>query len=162
VVASDGYARLSVHSENGVLSITGVHEVAGPLALPGTVADGLVYEAMVGDQQVGLGPVTDAGLSRSFANANVPGPERYHRLTQRTSFDFFVRVPKAQLTAAAMPKLNIALHRVGNAPDRLTPGVSLLKQTGGLQVTEVSRLPGIALEKLAPEIRPQFEKMLLK
>jgi hypothetical protein len=60
-----------------------------------------------------------------------------------------------------MPKLNIALHRVGNAPDRLTPGVSLLKQPG-LQVTEVSRLPGIALEKLAPEIRPQFEKMLLK
>jgi hypothetical protein len=150
-----------VHSENGVLSVTGAHEVAGPLALPSTVPNGLVYEALLGDQQVGLGAATDAGMSRSFANANVPGPERYHRLTQRTSFDFFVRVPKAQLTTAAMPNLNIVLHRVTNAPDRLTPGVALLKQPN-IGVAEVSRLPGIAMEKLTPELRPQFEKLMLK
>jgi hypothetical protein len=159
--ASEGYVRLSVHSENGVLSVTGVHEVAGPLALPSTVPNGLVYEALLGGQQVGLGAATDAGLSRSFANANVTGPERYHRLTQRTSFDFFVRVPRAQLTTAAMPNLNIVLHRVSNAPDRLAPGVALQKQAN-IQVAEVSRLPGIALEKLAPGVRPQFDKLLIK
>ncbi len=159
IVPGDGYARIEMHSENGVLSVVGVHEVAGPLAIPGTVANGLAYEATVGDQQIGLGSVLDAGVSRSFANADVPGPEGKHHFTQRTSFNFFVRVPKAQISVAAMPNLHIALHRVANAPDRLAPGVSLLKQPG-LEVAEVSRLPGIALEQLAPNVRPQLERML--
>ena len=161
VASGEGYARIEMHSENGVLSVVGVHEVPGPLAIPSTVANGLAYEAMLGDQQIGLGSVLDAGLSRSFANADVPGPEGKHRFTQRTSFNFFVRVPKAQMTIAAMPNLHITLHRVANAPDRLVPGVSLASQPG-LDVTEVSRMPGIALERLAPTVRPQLEKMLIR
>jgi hypothetical protein len=161
VSATDGYARVEMHSENGVLSVVGVHEVPGALVLPTTVAHGLVYEATVDDQQVALGSLPDAGLSRSFANADVPGPEGKHRVFTRPSFNFFVRIPKAQLTTAALPKLNIVLHRVTDAPERLTALTPLARQPG-IQAVEVSRLPGLALEKLTPEVRPQLERLVLK
>lgn len=159
VVAPDGYARVEMHSENGQLSVVGVHDVPGPLILPDALARGYVYEALVGDQQVALGSLTDVGLSRSFANIDVPGPEGKHRIFLKPSFNFFVRIPKAQFTVNNLPQLNILLHELTDAPDKLLPLVPLSKQPG-VQAAQVASLTGIRLEKLPPIIRPQFENLL--
>jgi hypothetical protein len=155
----ESYVRLTVHSENGVLSVVDAHEVAGPVAIPGAVAHGLVYEAQINDQQVALGSIPDAGVQRSFANRDVPGKEGKHGIATRTSFDFHVRVPKAHLTATALPQLHIVLHEVKEAPDRLLTGDLLAKQPG-VVTTEVGRLAGIRLQEVAAEARPRLQKIL--
>jgi hypothetical protein len=99
-------------------------------------------------------------MRRAFANRDVPGPEGKHRFIQVPTFDFFVRIPKAHVSEANLPKLTIVLHNVRQAPDRLVPGTALQRQSG-VETTEVARLSGgLSLEKLPPPVRPLFEKIL--
>src|SRR5262245_56394861 len=71
--ASDGYLRVDVHFENGLLSIIGMKEVLGPLAVPSAVTRGYAYEVLLDDQQIALGSLPDVGLRRAFANRDVQG-----------------------------------------------------------------------------------------
>jgi hypothetical protein len=148
-----------MHSENGRLTIVGVHEVAGPLALPATVARGYVYEALIGDQQIALGSLTDVAVKRSFANIDVPGPEGKHRVFPQSSFNFFVRIARAHLTESILPHLHVLLHNVTEAPDKLQPLVPLLQQPG-VRAVQIARLSGIRLETLPSEDRPQWDNLI--
>jgi hypothetical protein len=159
VQPSDGYMRMEIHSENGQLSIVGAQSVDGPLAQPEKITTGLVYEATVDNQQVALGSLPDANISRAFANSDVPDYHGKHRVTLRTSYNFFVRIPKSQLTAVTMPKLNIVLHNVTSAPDLVKPGILLSQQTGILH-QEVGRISGINLASLPVEIKPLLQNLL--
>jgi hypothetical protein len=156
---SDGYLRVEVHHENGKLSVIGMKEVPGPLALPSAVTRGYAYEVLIDDQQVALGSVPDVGLRRAFANRDVTGPQGKHYFVDVPSFDFFVRIPKGYVLSANLPKLNIVLHNVQDAPDRFTTLAPLAKQPGVVTV-EAGRLAGIKLEQLPQVVRPQFEQIL--
>lgn len=156
---SDGYVRLEFHVENGQLSVIGVKEVPGPLVIPSAVIHGLVYEVLIGDQQIALGSLPDVGLRRAFANRDVPGPEGKHHFVQVPDFDFFARIPKAQVSNETLARLTIVVHNVQQAPDRLVPAIALQRQPG-IETTEVARLSGLSLERLPAVVRPQFDKIL--
>jgi hypothetical protein len=157
--STGGYVRLTVRSENGKLSIVGAKQVEGALALPSAVIHGYVYEVLVDDQQISLGSIPDAGVMRAFANRDVPGPQGKHHFATVPSFDFAVRVPGGQLVTANLPKLNIVLHRVDEAPDRLTSLAPLSKQPG-VKLQEVGRLAGIKLEQVEPATRPELQRIV--
>ena len=155
----EGYVRLEVHVENGKLSVTGAKHVAGPLAMPSAVIHGYAYEVLLNDQQVALGSLPDVGLRRAFANRDVPDPQGKHFLVEVPTFDFTVRVPNGHFVTANLPKLNIVLHNVTEAPDRFTSLAPLAKQAG-VKTTEVGRLTGINVEQLSPNVRPALQQIL--
>jgi hypothetical protein len=159
VAPSDGYLRLEVHFENGRLSVTGAKDVAGPLATPTAVIQGHVYEVLLGEQQIAIGSIPDVGVRRAFANRDVPGPEGKHRFVQIPAFDFFVRVPKAHVTADNLQKMAIILHNVREAPDRLAPTLAMHQQPG-VEAVEVARLSGMKLESVPAVVRSQLERII--
>jgi hypothetical protein len=114
---------------------------------------------LLDEQQVALGSVPDVGVRRSFANRDVEGPEGKHHFAALPTFEFFARIPKGHVSSANLPKLNIVLHNVQEAPDRLTTLTPLQKQPG-VNTVEVGRLSGIKLEQLPPAIRPHLEQIL--
>jgi hypothetical protein len=150
---------LEVHVENGKLSVTGIRQVPGPLVMPSAVIHGYVYEVLLNDQQVGLGSLPDVGVRRAFANRDVPEPQGKHFFIDVPTFDFAVRIPKGQLVTANLPNLNIILHKVEEAPDRLTTLAPLQKQPG-VKAAEVGRLAGIKVQELSPAVRPNLEQIL--
>ena len=152
----ESYLRLEIHVENGQLSVAGIKEVAGPLAVPTSVIHGYVYEALVGGQQVAIGSVPDVGVRRAFANRDVPGKEGKHNFVPVPEFDFYVRVPKAQLSIASLPAMVVILHNVRSVPDRIESATPLALQPG-VQSDEVGRLGGVQLQRLEPAVRAQFE-----
>ena len=154
-----GYVRLTVRLENGQLSVTDAKQVPGPLAMPSSVVHGYAYEVLLDDQQVALGSIPDVGVRRSFANRDVPGPEGKHHFAKVPTIEFSVRIPKSYVSTRNLPKLNIVLHDVREAPDRFTSLAPLQKQTG-VNTVEVSRLAGIRLEQVSPTVRPALEQIL--
>ena len=156
---ADGYIRVEVHVENGRLSVTGVKQVPGPLAMPSAVIRGYAYEVTLDDQQIALGSIPDVGVRRAFANSNVEGPQGKHYFINVPSFDFFVRIPKGHFQTANLPKLNIVLHQVQDAPDRLT-SLAPLQAQPGVKTVEAGRLTGIQLDQIPATVRPQFQQIL--
>ena len=155
----EGYVRMEVHFENGQLSLVGVKQVPGPLAMPSAVIRGYAYEVLLNDQQIALGSLPDVGVRRAFANRDVPDPQGKHYIVSVPAFDFFVRVPQGHISAATLPKLTIVLHKVEDAPDRFT-SLSPLARQHGVKTVEATRLAGIKLEQLSPAVRSHLEQIL--
>lgn len=80
------------------------------------------------DQQIALGSLPDVGVRRAFANRDVPGPEGKRYFIKVPAFDFFVRVPQGHISASTLSRLNVILHNVDDAPDRLTTLTPFAKQ----------------------------------
>ena len=111
---TDGYMRLQVHLQNGVLSVPEAHEVEGPLVQPDTVTNGLVSEVLVDNQRVAVGNHPEAGLSRSFEEPG-SGPGGHHILSRQVT-DLTVRVPTAALRGVDPSKVVISVHNVLEHP----------------------------------------------
>jgi hypothetical protein len=156
---SDSYLRLEIHFENGQLSVIDAKEVPGPLTNPTAVIQGYVYEVLIGDQQIAVGSLPDVGIRRAFANRDVAGPEGKHRFVEVPAFDFYVRVPRVHVTTANLPQMNIILHDVRQAPDRLAPEVAMQKQPD-VEAEEVARLSGVKLEAVPTAVRSQLERII--
>lgn len=157
-VATDGYVRLELHVEDGKLSVVGAHEVEGPLTIPTAVIQGHAYEVLAGDRRISLGSIPDTVGRHAFANANVAGPQSKHYFIPETTFNFFARIPKAEMRPEVLPEMSVVLHRVGTAPDKLS-AVRLAKHPG-VETVELARLPGLTLDQLPQQVRPQFERIL--
>jgi hypothetical protein len=156
---SEGYVRMTIRLENSQLSVIDIKQVPGPLAIPSAVIRGYSYEVLLNEQQIALGSVPDVGVRRSFANRDVSGPEGKHHFAPVSTIDFPVRIPKSYISTANLPKLNIVLHNVREAPDRLTT-LAPLQQQPGVNTVEVGRLSGIKVEHLPSAVRHQFEQIL--
>lgn len=154
-----GYVRVEVHVENGKLSITGIRSVPGPLTMPSAVIHGYAYEVTLGDQQIALGSLPDVGVRRAFANRDVPDPQGKHFFINVPTFDFTARIQQGYFSTANLPKLNIVLHNVEEAPDRFTTLAPLQKQPG-VKATEVGRLSGIKPEELPPTVRTVLQQIV--
>jgi hypothetical protein len=150
---------MEIHFDKGQLSVVGVKLVPGPLALPSGLIRGYAYEVILDDQQVGLGSLPDVGVQRAFANRDVEGPQGKHHFAKLPTFDFFVRVPAGYFVTANLPKLQVVLHIVEDAPDRLMSLTPLGKQPS-VKASEVGRLAGFQLEQLPPTVRPELERIL--
>ena len=124
---TDGYMRLQVHLQNGVLSVPEAHEVEGPLVQPETVTSGLVSEVLVDNQRVAVGTHPEAGLSRSFEEPG-SGPGGHHILSRQIA-DLTVRVPTAALRGVDPSKVVISVHNVLEHPAvSLSPLLRLSEQ----------------------------------
>jgi len=156
---SDGYLRLEVRFENGKLSVIGAKTVPGALINPTALIQGKAYEVLIADQPISVGSLPDVGVRRAFSNRDVPDPEGKHRFVQVPTFEFFVRVPIAHVTAENLPKMNIILHEVRETPDRLVPTLAVQKQPG-IEAMEVVRLSGIQLESISQDVRLQLEAII--
>lgn len=157
--SSEGYIRLELHYDDGKLSVVGAKSVDGPLLNPAAVIEGYAYDVLIGERQVSLGSIPDVGGRRAFANRDVPGREGKHRFFPVAEFDFFVRIPYANFTAEDLPRLNIVLQKVRNAPGRLTPGVAIARHAE-VEAEEVARLSGVRLEATPEPVRAQLRDIL--
>jgi hypothetical protein len=155
----EGYVRVKVRLEKGQLSVIDLKRVPGPLAMPSAIIRGYGYEVLLDEQQIALGSVPDVGVRRSFANRDLPGLEGKHHFVPVPTIDFFVRIPKDYISTANLPKLNIVLHNVQEAPERLTTLAPLQKQSG-VNTIEVARLSGIKLQRLPSALRAHLEQIL--
>jgi hypothetical protein len=147
--------------EEGKLSVTDVKEVPGLFIDTKTVSPGVNYEVLTDGQPIALGFLPDVGVSRSFANIDVPGREGKHNITILPSFDFFVRVPKNQISEKTLPKMTISVQEVKLTPDILLKEIPLTKQTG-LVSTEIGSLVGIKLDEVPKEVSSQLERIIKK
>ena len=157
--APDGYVRLKIHMEEGKLSVTDVKEVPGPFITQTDVNLGYNYEVLTDEKSISLGFLPDVGIRRSFANIGIPGLERREYITVLPSFDFFVRVPKNQISEKTLPRMTITVLEVKQTPDVFLKGVPLTKQTGIIS-TEIGRMDGIKIDKVPKEVSSKFERIL--
>jgi hypothetical protein len=159
-VQRESYLRLTIHAENGTLTVVGAREVEGPLDVPDTLVAGMVYEVAAADQRISMGSLPDVGILRSFANRDVPGPEGKHGFQEVATFDFNVRIPRHSLTPTALPHLRISLYRLHQAPKRALGREVLRQQLTGEELSEVARLDGLPADKVTGAARAELERVL--
>jgi hypothetical protein len=149
---TDGsYVRLTVHVEDGTLTVTDAREIEGPLVQPSVVPPGLVHEVRLGGRRVALGADPDAGVNRSFSNIGSPGP-REHHLYQLPSYDFFVRVPRDQLAGVDLSQLTIDAVQLESTIDEPLDDQPLTDQAA-LRVTPVASLRGLRVAELPEPVQ---------
>ncbi len=156
----ESYLRLTIHAENGTLTVVGAREVEGPLDVPGTLITGMVYEVAAADQRISMGSLPDVGILRSFANRDVPDPEGKHGFQQVTAFDFNVRIPRRNLTPTVLPHLRISLYRLRQAPKHPIGRETLRQQLSEEELSDVARLDGLPADKVAGPARAELERVL--
>lgn len=160
---ADGYVRMRVRVVDGKMTVLDAKAVEGPLVeskLQGAVA----YEVLLGDRRVAAGAVPDVGERRSFPDPKARTPEmRGHHVTLLRSYEVNVRVPKAEVSVADLPKLEVALYRIKEeipveraAPSALAPGA--VGAQFQRELREIGRLKGIDPAKLEKPVAAQLRK----
>jgi hypothetical protein len=156
----ESYVRLTVHHDNGRLTVVGAREVEGPLAVADALPAGFSWEVATGDRRISLGSIPDAGVIRSFANRDLPEPQRHHGFQEVTAFDFNVRIPRRELTPDLLPRLRISLHRLSRVPERTLSTAPLRQQLSDEELTEVGHLDGLRADGVAETARAELERVL--
>jgi len=143
----EGYLRLRLLVQNGVMSVVEAHKVDGPLIMEDRIDSTLVYEAVVSSKRIATEAITDVGYNRSYPNPEgVPGQEG-HLFVETPSYELYARLPVRDLSSSLLPKLEIALYRV-KSPIENTMGEKSLAAKFGNELREVARLKGISIKEL--------------
>jgi hypothetical protein len=158
----DGYVHLRVRvSESGRLAVVGAQAVEGPL-VSSKLQGALAYEVALGGTPIASGSIPDAGEKRSFPAPDAEIPElRGHHVTRVPTYDVSVRVPKAEVPVAELPKLEIALYRIKEELPEEAPAMAAAAPIGEQferELRPVARLKGIRPEKLAKPVADQVKK----
>jgi hypothetical protein len=161
----DGYVRLRMRvTEGGRLTVVGAKAVEGPLVEP-KLQGALVYEATIGGRRVAAGGIADAGEQRSFPDPKAKLPEmKGHHVVELSSYEVNVRVPRAAVRTAELPKLDVGLFRVKeDLPDEATALAASAPEAPltahfGRELREVARLKGIKPDRLAKPVADQLRK----
>src|SRR5262245_25474092 len=156
--APEGYVRIRVRVDDGVLSIVASHPVEGPLAQTTTFEGGYAYEVTDGDRLLHAGSIPDLGVVRSFAHPSGTLEQQRHHTYPLSRYEFNARVPTGALRRAALSKIAIVLYRVKERPPtRAVFGQPLAAEPLGLQrareMREVGRGVGLPAAVLSPATR---------
>jgi len=151
--SGQSYLPMRMRVAGDRLSIVDVQEVQGPLVQTGSVAGEYAYEVQLDAKPVAAEGILDVGVSRSYPR---PGTNE-HYITPRSTFEFNVRLPRAQVPDASVPRLSIAVYRFADASPKMIQG--RISAQPGLQAQPVAQLQGIRLESLEPELREKFQKV---
>lgn len=155
------YVRLLMNvDEKGVVSVLHVSEVPGPLGDPEPLHGGLAYDVTIGSQHVAVGAIPDPGVRRSFPPPKETPEMSGHFIVPVSSYEFTARIPRAALTTAALPNLNVAIYRLDSSqPIQPVIGKPLKAQFPQL-VQEVARLSGLALPQLDKQVQDNLHRIL--
>lgn len=160
----EGYVRLRLRVHNGEMSVVGAKAVEGPL-VESKLQGAMAYEVTLGPRRVAAGGVPDAGERRSFPDPKATTAEQQgHYVTELPSYEVNVRVPKEQVSLAALPRLEIALYRIKEELPEEAPALAAETRLGVAferELREVGRLKGIKPDTLdepvADEVKKAFE-----
>ncbi len=141
------YVRLTVHVEDGRMTIVDSHLVAGPLAETTAFQAGFAYEVLAGDRRLHAGSIPDLGTFRSFAVPKGKGVQSGHHTYRLSTYEFDARVSLANLRDVDLSKVSVALYRV-KQPDQVgaagaAPSVRSLAAQRDDQFREMGRVEGI-------------------
>jgi hypothetical protein len=155
-----GYVRLRLRVRDGEMDVVGAKAVEGPL-VESKLQGALAYEATLGKKRVAAGAVPDIGERRSFPDPKGKGELRGHHVEQLRSYEVAVRVPKDQVSAAALPRLEIALYRMKEElpetrTDMLPAGP--IGEQFDRELREVGRMKGIRPELLSDSVADEVRK----
>jgi hypothetical protein len=156
-----GYVRLRLRvDESGAISVVGAKAVEGPL-VESKLQGALAYEITLGQKRIAAGAIPDAGERRSFPDPKGRGVMAGHHVTPLPTYDVNVRVSKAQVTAASLPRLQIRLYRLKAELPLERPDAGAIGPQFERELREVGTVKGIRPEKLpdrvADEVRAAFE-----
>lgn len=152
-ISGQGYLRLRMRVAGDRLSVVDVQQVQGPLVQTGSVAGEYAYEVQLDAKPVATEGILDVGVSRSYPR---PGSNEHH-ITQHSTFEFNVRLPRAEVPDAAVPRLSVTVYRFADASPKMIQG--RISAQPGLQARPIAQLQGIRLESLEPELREKFQKV---
>jgi hypothetical protein len=152
---SRGYVRFRVRvDEGGQASIVDSHFVDDDLTMAPTIHGEHAYEVSLGDRLLHADTIPDLGVVRSFSDPHGTPEQRRHHTYREGRYDFDVRVPAAELTRRALPKIEIALYRAKDrAPTRRLTEAAPLGSQFERELREVTRLAGIPRESLPRALR---------
>ena len=156
----ESYLRLTVHNEDGALTVVAAREVDGPLAVPEVLPSGVAWDVSVGNRRISMGHVPDAGIVRAFANRDVPEPEGRHGFREVSSFDFNVRISRQEVTPDFLPNLRLSLYRLHKAPEHALGTQPLYQQLSEEELTEIGHIEGLSGARLAESARSELERIL--
>jgi hypothetical protein len=151
--SGQSYLRLRMRVAGDRLSVIDVQEVEGPLVQSGSVAGEYAYEAQLDAKPLAAEGILDVGVSRSYPR---PGTNE-HFITQRSTFDFNVRLPRAEVPDTSVPRLSIMVYRFADTSPKMIQG--RISAQPGLQALPVAQLQGIKVESLEPGLREKFQKV---
>jgi hypothetical protein len=117
---------------------------------PESLHAGYAYEVSVGANRLHSGSIPDIGVTRSFPNPEGPSEQRGHHITELSTYEFDVRVPRNKLSPSVLPETEIALYRVKEPAQKKPLGVGLLSATFERELREVARLKGIPAAMFPP------------
>jgi hypothetical protein len=156
----EGYVRLRLRVTDGEMSVVGAKAVEGPLVEP-KLQGALAYEVTVGERRIAAGGIPDVGERRSFPDPEGRGEMSGHHVEELRTYEVSVRVPKEQVSAAALPRLEIALYKMKEElpearGDRLPPGP--IGAQFERELREVGRMKGIRPDRLARPVAQEVRK----
>jgi hypothetical protein len=156
----EGYVRLRLRITDGEMSVVGAKAVEGPLVEP-KLQGALAYEVTVGQKRVAAGGIPDVGERRSFPDPEGKGEMSGHHVEELKTYEVNVRVPKEQVSAAELPRLEIALYKMKEElpeprVDRLPAGP--IGAQFARELREVGRMKGIRPDQLARPVAEQVRK----
>ena len=144
----EAYLRLTLHVEDGKMSLIQAHKVDGPLIIEDRIDGNLAYEVILSSKRIALGSIMDVGVLRSFPNPyGVPGQEG-HFFVELPSYEFDVRIPAKDLSISLLPNEEIRLYEVKTPISKIIDEKSLGDQFRN-ELNEVSRLKGINIQTLS-------------
>jgi hypothetical protein len=154
----DGYLRLLLRVEDGVVSVVDASRVPGPLIQSGPVQGGFAYAVSLGSEQLAAGDVPDPGVRRGVVAPD--RPERGHAIFGAPTSEFTARVPIGKVSLDTIRDLDISLYQLDSTqPTPLRSDEPLRARVGRL-AEEVTVLRGIRLEQLPQEVRVRLERAL--
>lgn len=156
----EGYVRLRMRVENGVMTVVGVRRVDGPLVQPERLHSGLAFEIMRDQKRLAMGTIADHGVRRSFPPPeDTPGMEGHH-IAELPGYEFNVRIPQKEFTEKALPRLRVSVYRIkGETPDKPIAAESFAKQYSR-EMRPVAELKGINVRDLPNHVQDEIQQVL--
>jgi hypothetical protein len=153
------YIRLLLHLEKDKVSIVDVRAVEGPLIISRQIYGSLVYEVSLDARRIASGSIPDQDGYRSFPNINGPPEEQGHFFWKMESYDIAIRIPKADLSASTLPKLQIKVYKIKSEISQPI-GDNKLGDQFSNELDELWVLNGIKIEQLPKGFQEEFTKFL--
>jgi hypothetical protein len=150
----EGYLRLVVSVEGDRMTVSDASVVGGPLVEKPDLTGEMAYQALLDGRRIASEAMADLGKASSFAPPDEP--EKGHHICEQESYDFVVRIPREEITAAQLGDLEIELLRPAKTtelsmetqPARGAPLETAAMDAGVEAPTMVARLSGVSLDAL--------------